>query len=87
MKNIIINYINKITIDDINSYLISNDIYLDNNELTFTYEFIKTKFINYLDALDTFNINDYQSFYQKSNFEKIKNLYEEVYQKYHYLVK
>ena len=87
MKNIIINYLNKITIDDINNYLITNDIYLSKEELKFTYQFIKNNFIIYLNDIDNFNIDDYKNYYNSKNFEQIKSLYEKAYQKYAYLIK
>ena len=41
MRNMIKSFMNNMTIDDVNNFAISKDVHLEENELIFTYEFIK----------------------------------------------
>ena len=44
MFNLIEKYMNRITISDVNNFAISKGVSLNNEELEFTYNFIKKKF-------------------------------------------
>ena len=50
MLNLIEPYINNITKNDINSFALKNNINLNNNELEFIYNFIKTRYKEVLNA-------------------------------------
>ena len=82
MFNIIESYINRLSKDDINNFCISKNISLDQNELDFTYNFIKKNYKNILGNPRLFNINRYEKNYSKENFSKITKVYEEYKQKY-----
>lgn len=75
-------YINKLSIEDINNFLIKKDIYLNNEELEFTYKFVKKNWNQILSDPNTFNINNYKDKYSIENFKKINNLVKESYIKY-----
>ncbi len=80
------NYINKLTIHDINSIAIKNNIKLNDSELHFIYNQIKN---NYDDLLygDSSNIfNDLKNNVSDDNYLKIKNLYEHYKDKYQSLL-
>ena len=82
MHNIIERYINNMTIEDINNFAISKDIYLCEEEKEFTYNFIKTNYKNLLGNPKLFNLERYKNKYTKENFEKISKVFQEYFQKY-----
>ena len=43
MNNLIGNYVNKMTLDDINNFFIKNNIYLSSKEIMFIYDFVNKK--------------------------------------------
>ena len=77
MKNIIINYINNMTIDDINNFAIKNSIYLNNIELNFIYDYIKDNYNSLLDNPNNFDISIYKNTFSEENYIKINNLINE----------
>ena len=82
MYTLIERYINKLSIDDLNNYLVKKDINLNEDELNFTYNFIKKNWNQILSDPNTFNINNYKDKYTSINFIKMNNLVKEVYFKY-----
>lgn len=83
MYNLISRYMNKITIDDINSFAIKKNIHLSEDELLFTYEFIKKNWNQILSNPNMLNLDRYKDKYSLENFNKIKTLFNEYYSKYH----
>ena len=82
MLNLITNYINKITKEDINNYLIKNDIYLNNNELNIIYDSLKNKWYDFLYG-NTLPILEYlKTNISESNYNKLYNLYIKAKEKY-----
>lgn len=82
MKNIISNFMNKLKLEDINSFANNKGINLNDNELLFTYEFIKKNWSSILGNPKLFNIDRYKSNYTADNFIKIKRVYKEYLNKY-----
>ena len=82
MRNMIKRFMNNMTINDVNNFAISKDVHLEENELIFTYEFIKKNWESILENPQLFNIDRYKNHYQGNNFEKIKKVYIEYFSKY-----
>jgi hypothetical protein len=82
LKNIISNFMNKLKLEDINSFANNKGINLNDNELLFTYEFIKKNWSSILGNPKLFNIDRYKSNYTADNFIKIKRVYKEYLNKY-----
>lgn len=82
MFNIISLYLNKLTIDDVTKFASSKNVTLSNEELSFTYNFIKKNGLSILKNPALFDINRYSKYYTPENFLKIKQVYNEYYQKF-----
>ncbi len=82
MRNIINNFMNKLKLEDISNFASNKGITLSENELVFTYEFIKKNWESILGNPKLFNIDRYKSNYTPDNFIKIKKIYKEYLQKY-----
>lgn len=82
MFNIIGAYINKLTKDDINKFAISKGATLSNEELEFTYSFIKKNWKDVLKNPSIFDIERYSKYYSNDNFIKIKQVFNEYFQKF-----
>lgn len=77
MFNIIGAYINKLTKDDINKFATSKGATLSNEELEFTYSFIKKNWKDVLKNPSIFDIERYSKYYSKDNFIKVKQVFNE----------
>lgn len=75
-------YINNMDINDVNNFAINKGIGLSNEELDFTYRFIKQNWKNILSNHGIFDIEKYKSNYSEENFIKIKKLLKEYTIKY-----
>lgn len=82
MFNIIGAYINKLTKDDVNKFAISKGVNLSNEELEFTYSFIKKNWKDILKNPSIFDIERYSKYYSNDNFIKIKQVFNEYFQKF-----
>jgi len=82
MFNIIERYINKLTKDDVNNFALKKNINLSEEELNFTYNFVKKNYKEMLGNPKLFDIYRYQSNYSKENFNKIAKVYNEYFQIY-----
>ena len=82
MFNIIGAYINKLTKDDVNKFSISKGANLSNEELEFTYSFIKKNWKDILKNPSIFDIERYSKYYSNDNFIKIKQVFNEYFQKF-----
>lgn len=86
MHFLIEKYINNMTKEDIKSFAIQKGANLSDNELDFTYNFIKTNYKNILNNPKLLDIDRYKSNYTKENFEIISKVFQEYSKKYsHYL--
>lgn len=77
MFNIIGAYIKKLTKDDVNKFAISKGANFSNEELEFTYSFIKKNWKDVLKNPAIFDIERYSRYYSKDNFIKIKQVFNE----------
>ena len=68
-------YINNMSIHDLNNLAISKGIGLSDNELKFSYEFVKKNWKNILNNNGIVDLEKYKDKYSVTNFEKIKSLY------------
>lgn len=77
MKNIIINYINNMSLNDVNNFAIKNNIYLNNDELDFIYSYIKNNYLKVIDNPYELDISLYKNKFSEENYIKINNLINE----------
>lgn len=82
MFGIIDNYMKNITKEDVNKFAKSKNVFLDEEELTFTYEFVKRNYKEIIKNPSLFKIERYKNKYKGNNFEKIKKVYIEYFSKY-----
>lgn len=71
MINLIEPYIQNLTKNDITSFALNNNIKLNNNELDFIYNFIKTRYKDVLSNPNNFNLVKYKQNFSNENFVKI----------------
>lgn len=83
MFNLISRYMDKITMDDVYNFALKKNINLNEEELSFTYEFIKKNWNQILSNPNLLNLDRYKDKYTIENFSKIKQLFNEYYSKYH----
>lgn len=82
MFNLIEKYMNKMTVNDVNNFAISKGVNLNNEELQFTYEFIKKNYKTILGNPSLLNLDLYKNKFSPENFEKVKKILNEYYTKY-----
>ena len=76
-KDLIRNYINKLTIEDIINYLKKEAIPASKEEIEILYKTIKTKYNEILDSDFINYIKDYQTKFNKKLYNKIIEKYNE----------
>ncbi len=82
MYSIIEKYMNKLTVDDVNNFALSKNCSLSEEELNFTFIFIKKNWRDIISNPNVFDINRYKNKYSPENFEKVKKIYTEYFQRY-----
>ena len=82
MYFIIKRYVDNMSIHDLNNLVISNGIGLSNEELEFSYQFIKKNWMSILSNKGVFDIDKYKDRFSEENFTKIKKLYKDMLLKY-----
>ena len=82
MFNIIERYMNKLSMEDVNNFAIKNNVLLNNEELNFTYQFIKKNWQQILANPSVLNLDRYKDHYSEENLTKIKKLFKEYSIKY-----
>ena len=82
MKNLIINYISNMNINDVNNFAINNNITLSEEELIFTYNFIKKNYLVLLNDPNLLDMNKYKDRYSEENYNKINELIDNYKKKY-----
>ena len=82
MFNMIDRYMKNITPNDIDTFAKKKNIFLSNEELSFTYDFVKKNYKDMLSNPKLFNIDRYENKYSKENFTKIKKVFFEYFSKY-----
>ena len=74
MLNLVEPYIKKLNKNDINDFALKNNIKLNNNELDFAYNFIKTRYKEVLSNPNNFSLTKYKNNFSNENFVKINGL-------------
>ena len=82
MYSMINKYLNNLTKEQVNDFALSKNIILNEDELTFTYNFIKRNYSEVLKNPKLFDIDRYQNYYSPTTFEQIKKVYIEYLSKY-----
>lgn len=86
MFNIIDKYMNNLTREKVNDFALSKNVCLSEEELTFTYEFVKKNYREMLKNPSLFDIDRYKNRFSEENFHKIKKVYTEYLSKYGHLL-
>ena len=82
MYNLIKAYMGRMTVQDVNNFAVSKNIYLSGEELQFVYEFINKNWEQVVKNPKLLNLDRYQDRFSKENFEKIKKLFLEYSSRY-----
>ena len=82
MYNIIDRFMSNLTVDKVNDFAKSKNINLSNDELIFTYNFLKRNYKEFIKNPALFDLDRYQNKYSKENFTKIKKVFIEYFSKY-----
>lgn len=67
-------YINNMTMEQLNAMALDNGIKLNNNELEFSYNFIKSNWKEVLANQDSFDLSKYKDKFSDENYKKIEEL-------------
>lgn len=76
----------RITIDDVNKFAISKNVYLSPDELNFVFDFIKKNWEQVIRNPQLLNLERYKDHFSTENFEKIKRLFLEYSARYSSLI-
>ncbi|MFI3260549.1 MAG: hypothetical protein R3Y13_02425 [bacterium] len=82
MFKIIEKYINNLNKEDLFTLASKNGIDLSDQELDFSYTFIKKNWEIFLNNPSSLNLDNYKDYYSKENLIKIKILYAKLFNKY-----
>ncbi len=77
MFNIIERYMNKLTKTDIDNFARKNNIFLNEEELEFTYIFVKKNWQTVIANPASLNLDRYKDKFSEENLTKIKKLFKE----------
>ncbi len=86
MYNLIKRYMSNLTKEQLNNFAIKNNVSLNEQELDFTFVFIKKNWELIFRNPNLLDLNRYKEQYTEENFEKIKKLIAFYYQKYGHLL-
>lgn len=82
MNSLIGQYVNKLTINNINDFAVKNNIYLNENELNVLLNVAKNHYREILDGNDLGVTNYLKDNLSKDNYDKVIILYNEYKNKY-----
>lgn len=82
MYNLVEKYIKNMTILDVKNFALKKGADLSENELNFTFNFIKNNYQNILKNPSLLDLERYKDKYSKENYEKIVKVFNEYNQKY-----
>lgn len=82
MYNLVEKYIKNMTMEDVRNFALKKNANLSENELAFTYNFIKNNYQNILKNPKLLDLERYKNNYSKDNYEKILKTFQEYSQKY-----
>ncbi len=75
-------YIDKMSMDDLNNFALKNNVSLSQEELSFTYSYVKKNYETILRNYTLFDFDKYKEYYSEENYIKIKKLIKEYMIKY-----
>lgn len=87
MYNLVERVMNKLTKEDVNNFALSKNVTLSEEELDFTYQFVKKNWEACFKNPNLLNLDRYKDKFSEDNFIKIKKLLEEYMGKYGNLLK
>ena len=82
MYNIIERYMNKISKTDVDNFARKNNIFLNEEELEFTYIFVKKNWQTVIANPTALNLDRYRDKFSEENLVKIKKLFKEYSTRY-----
>ena len=82
MFNLIKRYMQNLSIEEVNNFALSKDIHLTEEELKFTYDFVKKNYEKVLGNPALLDMNRYKNKFSEENFIKINKLFNEYSTKY-----
>lgn len=82
MYNLIKAYMGRMSINDVNNFAISKNIYLNQDELNFVYEFVSKNWEQVIKNPKLLNLDRYKNRFSEENFNKIKKLFLEYSSRY-----
>lgn len=77
MYNIIERYMNKLTKEEVDTFARKNNIFLNEEELNFTYIFVKKNWASVIGNPASLNLDRYKDKFSEENLMKIKKLFKE----------
>jgi len=77
MFNIIERYMNKLSISDVDNFAKKNNVFLTEEELSFTYQFVKKNWQAIISNPSMLNLDRYKDKFSEENLLKIKKLFKE----------
>ena len=86
MYNLVKRYMDNLTIDQVRDFAIKNNVELSEEELTFTYDFVKKNWELIFRNPNLLNLERYKDRFSEVNYQKIQKLIQFYYQKYGYLL-
>ena len=86
MYNLVKRYMDNLTIDQVRNFAIKNNVELSEEELTFTYDFVKKNWELIFRNPNLLNLERYKDRFSEVNYQKIQKLIQFYYQKYGYLL-
>ena len=77
----------RLTKEDIRNFSLSKGANFSEEEINFTYDFIKKNWKDVLKNPNIFDIDRYKNHYKPENFPKIKQVFNEYFQKFNSFLK
>lgn len=82
MFNLVERFMNTLSKEQVNNFALSKNVRFSEDELDFTYNFVKKNWRSILSNPTLLNLERYQDKYTPENFSKIKQVFIEYSQKY-----
>ena len=82
MFNLVERFMNTLSKEQVNNFALSKNVHFNEDELDFTYNFVKKNWRSILSNPTLLNLERYQDKYTTENFSKIKQVFIEYSQKY-----
>lgn len=86
MYNLVKRYMDNLTKEQVNDFALKNQVYLSEEELSFTYTFVKKNWEMIFRNPNLLQLERYKEHFSEENFKKIQKLFVLYYQKYGHLL-